>query len=93
MAVRATFRAMGRMAPGTAARWAEELFFRPRKAQPRANEEEFLTSGRRFSFQSSRGALAAWTWALPGRGGHRCWCRRKASAITRSCGIRESLSG
>jgi len=62
MAVRATFRTMGRMAPGTAARWAEELFFRPRKARPRANEEEFLAGGRRFSFQSSRGELAAWSW-------------------------------
>jgi pimeloyl-ACP methyl ester carboxylesterase len=62
MAVRATFRTMGRMAPGTAARWAEELFFRPQKARPRAHEAEFLASGRRISFGSTRGELAAWTW-------------------------------
>ena len=62
MAVRATFRTVGRMAPGTAARWAEELFFRPRKAPTRAHEEEFLTSGRRFSFATARGELAAWSW-------------------------------
>jgi len=62
MAVRATFRTVGRWAPGTAARWAEELFFRPRKALPRPHEEEFLASGRRFSVDSSRGVLAAWSW-------------------------------
>jgi pimeloyl-ACP methyl ester carboxylesterase len=62
MAMRATFRTVGRMAPGTAARWAEELFFRPKRARPRAHEEEFLATGRRFTFESSRGELAAWSW-------------------------------
>lgn len=62
LALRTTFQTVGRIAPGTAARWAEELFFRPRRAQPRANEEEFLAAGERFTFSSSRGELAAWRW-------------------------------
>ena len=62
MAVRATLRTVGHLSPGMAAHWAEELFFRPRKAPPRPHEEEFLASGRRFTFRSSRGTLAAWSW-------------------------------
>jgi pimeloyl-ACP methyl ester carboxylesterase len=62
MAVRATFRTVGRVAPETAARWAEELFFRPSRARPRVHEEDFLATGRRFHFDSSHGRLAAWSW-------------------------------
>jgi pimeloyl-ACP methyl ester carboxylesterase len=62
MAVRATLRTVGHLSPGTAARWAEGLFFRPRRAHPRPHEEAFLTSGRRFSLRSSKGTLAAWSW-------------------------------
>lgn len=62
LAVRATLRTVGHLSPATAARWAEELFFRPLRADPRPHEENFLEGGRRFSFETSRGTLAAWSW-------------------------------
>lgn len=62
MAVRATLRTVGHLSPRTAARWAEELFFRPHRADPRPHEADFLEGGKRFSFETSRGSLAAWSW-------------------------------
>ncbi len=64
-AVRAALGTVGRLSPGLAALWAEALFFRPSRAESRPHEEAFLAGGERFSFATSRGALAAWTW---GRG-------------------------
>lgn len=61
-AVRAALGTVGRLSPATAARWAEELFFRPLKADPRPQEESFLETGARFSLETSRGRLAAWSW-------------------------------
>lgn len=61
-AVRATFGTVGRLSPALAARWAEILFFRPSRAEARPSEEEFLAGGERFSFATSRGSLAAWSW-------------------------------
>jgi len=65
LALRTAFQVVGHLAPATAARWAEAVFFRPARARPRANEEEFLAAGESFGFSTSRGRLAAWRW---GRG-------------------------
>lgn len=62
LAVRTALGTAGKLSPATAARWAEELFFRPLKADPRPHEEDFLGTGDRFSFETSRGTLAAWSW-------------------------------
>jgi len=64
--VRSIFRTVGRVAPGTTARWAEELFFRPPKAPFRPNEEEFLQRGTPLPFPTSRGTLAGWSWGGSG---------------------------
>jgi pimeloyl-ACP methyl ester carboxylesterase len=61
-AVRAVFGSVGRWSPALAARWAEALFFRPSRAEPRPHEEEFLAGGERLAFATSRGTLAAWSW-------------------------------
>ena len=61
-AVRAVFGTVGRLSPALAARWAESLFFRPSRADTRPHEEAFLADGRPFSFSTSRGTLAAWSW-------------------------------
>lgn len=60
--VRAAFQAMGRLAPGPTARWAEELFCRPPRAPVRQHEEDFLATGRAFEIPSSEGRVAAWEW-------------------------------
>ncbi len=60
--VRTLFGTVGRWSPDMAARWAESLFFRPSRANPRPHEEEFLAGGERFSFATTRGTLAAWAW-------------------------------
>lgn len=62
LGVRTAFRTVGRVAPGSAARWAERLFCRPPRAPVRSHEEDFLASGRAFGIPSSEGTLAAWEW-------------------------------
>jgi pimeloyl-ACP methyl ester carboxylesterase len=65
LALRAAFRTVGSVAPGVAARWAESIFCTPPRHQPRAGDEAFLETGRRFSVVSEAQELAAWEW---GRG-------------------------
>jgi pimeloyl-ACP methyl ester carboxylesterase len=62
LGVRTAFRTVGRLAPGPAARVAEELFCRPPRARVHPLEEEFLASGRFFGIQTTAGPLAAWEW-------------------------------
>lgn len=61
-ALRATFRTMGRVAPGLAARLAEAIFSRPPKAERRPREEAFLATGRPRRVATPRHDLAAWDW-------------------------------
>jgi pimeloyl-ACP methyl ester carboxylesterase len=65
LALRAVVRTLGPVAPGVAARWAESIFCTPPRHQPRAGDEAFLETGRRFSVVSETQELAAWEW---GRG-------------------------
>jgi pimeloyl-ACP methyl ester carboxylesterase len=56
------FRTVGSVAPEAAARWAETIFCRPPRHEPRTADEEFLATGRRFSVVSEAQELAAWEW-------------------------------
>ena len=60
--LRTAFRAVGTVAPGVAARWAETIFCRPPRNEPRANEEAFLATGRRQTVQCERQDVALWEW-------------------------------
>ena len=60
--LRTAFRTVGTLAPGIAARWAETIFCRPPRNQPRAPEEAFLATGRRHSVRSEDQELAVWAW-------------------------------
>ncbi len=60
--LRAALSTVGRVAPERAARWAEEIFTRPPRAEPRPHEDEFLATGTAFSIPISVGSLAAWRW-------------------------------
>ncbi len=62
LALRAAFQTAGRVAPGRAARVAERIFCQPPPARPRPSEAEFLATGTAFSFHTSAGTLAAWSW-------------------------------
>jgi pimeloyl-ACP methyl ester carboxylesterase len=61
-ALRAAFATMGRVAPEVAARWAEALFCRPPRHEPRARDREFLSSGRRYTLLKGTQEIAAWEW-------------------------------
>ena len=61
-ALRTTFRTLGTVAPGTAARLAEQLFCRPPRQLRRDREEAFLATGRPFSVPYGRIELRAWEW-------------------------------
>ena len=61
--MRTAFRAVGAVAPGVAARWAETLFCTPPRRP--GGDEVFLASGTRFTLQSQGQRLAGWEW---GRG-------------------------
>jgi pimeloyl-ACP methyl ester carboxylesterase len=65
--LRTAFRAVGSVAPGVAARWAETIFCRPPRNDPRPSEESFLATGTRLTVQSEGQDIAAWTWG-EGRG-------------------------
>ena len=61
-ALRGVFRTVGAVAPGVAARWAEGLFCRPPRQEPRPSEEAFLRTGTAFPVPFDDGALSAWSW-------------------------------
>jgi len=65
-ALRAFFRSVGRVAPGTAARVGEAIFCRPPHHDPRPGEAEFLATGEALRVRHGETALAAWTWGERG---------------------------
>ena len=60
--LRTAFRTVGSVAPGVAARWAEDIFCRPPRPEPRPSEEVFLATGERLTVRSEDQDLAVWTW-------------------------------
>lgn len=60
--LRTAFRTVGSVAPGVAARWAETIFCRPPRHEPRPSEEAFLLTGERRTVRSEDQDLAVWTW-------------------------------
>jgi pimeloyl-ACP methyl ester carboxylesterase len=60
--LRTAFRAVGTVAPGVAARWAETIFCRPPRNEARPAEEAFLATGTRHTVRSENQDLAVWTW-------------------------------
>ncbi|HZA98981.1 MAG TPA: alpha/beta fold hydrolase [Gemmatimonadales bacterium] len=63
--LRTAFRTVGSVAPEVAARWAETIFCRPPRHDPRPAEEAFLATGARSTIRSQDEDLAVWSW---GRG-------------------------
>jgi pimeloyl-ACP methyl ester carboxylesterase len=63
--LRTAFRTVGSVAPEVAARWAEAIFCRPPRNDPRPAEEAFLATGSRSTVRSQNEDLAVWSW---GRG-------------------------
>lgn len=61
-ALRTAFRTVGHVAPGLAARCAEELFCRPPRQLQRPREERFIAEGRRFAVPVAGRVLSAWEW-------------------------------
>ena len=61
-ALRTAFGAVGRVAPGVAARWAETMFCTPPRHEPRGAEEAFIATGRGFAVEWEGERLAAWEW-------------------------------
>jgi pimeloyl-ACP methyl ester carboxylesterase len=59
-AMRTAFRAVGAVAPGVAARWAETLFCTPPRR--RGGDQTFLASGSRFTVASQDQRIVGWTW-------------------------------
>jgi alpha-beta hydrolase superfamily lysophospholipase len=60
--LRTAFRTVGTVAPGVAARWAEAIFCRPPRNEPRPAEEAFLATGTRLTVESENQDLAVWEW-------------------------------
>ena len=60
--LRTAFRAVGSVAPGVAARWAEAIFCRPPRHDPRPAEDAFLATGARTTVRSQNQDLAVWSW-------------------------------
>ncbi|MFL5473914.1 MAG: alpha/beta fold hydrolase [Gemmatimonadales bacterium] len=60
--LRTAFRTVGSVAPSVAARWAETIFCRPPRNNPRAAEETFLATGTQLRVSSDGQQLAVWTW-------------------------------
>lgn len=61
--LRAAFRTVGAVAPGVAGRWAENIFCRPPRNEPRPPEEAFLATGTRHTVQSEEQDIAVWVWS------------------------------
>ena len=60
--LRTAFRTVGSVAPGVAARWAETIFCRPPRHDPRPADEAFLATGDRSTVRSDNLDLAVWAW-------------------------------
>ncbi len=60
--LRTAFRTVGAVAPGVAARWAETIFCRPPRNDPRPAEEAFLATGTQLKVRSENQDLAVWSW-------------------------------
>ena len=58
--MRTAFRAVGAVAPGVAARWAETIFCTPPRR--RTGDDAFLGRGSRFTVESQGQRLAGWEW-------------------------------
>jgi pimeloyl-ACP methyl ester carboxylesterase len=56
--LRAAFRAVGTVAPGVAARWAEIIFCSPPRNEARPGEEAFLATGTRLTVRAEDQDLA-----------------------------------
>jgi pimeloyl-ACP methyl ester carboxylesterase len=54
----------GRLAPDLAARWADRLFFTPRRFPQPFKEQLDLASAHRFSFVAQGRELTAWEWGV-----------------------------
>lgn len=61
--LRTAFRTVGAVAPGVAGRWAESIFCRPPRNEPRPLEEAFLATGTRHTVQSEKQDIAVWVWS------------------------------
>jgi pimeloyl-ACP methyl ester carboxylesterase len=61
--LRTAFRTVGAVAPGVAGRWAESIFCRPPRNEPRPLEEAFLATGTRHTVQSEDQDVAVWVWS------------------------------
>jgi len=61
--LRTAFRTVGTVAPGVAGRWAENIFCRPPRNEPRPPEEAFLATGTRHTVQSEEQDIAVWVWS------------------------------
>ncbi|MDQ3209345.1 MAG: lysophospholipase [Gemmatimonadota bacterium] len=61
--LRTAFRTVGAVAPGVAGRWAENIFCRPPRNEPRPLEEAFLATGTRHTVQSEDQDIAVWVWS------------------------------
>ena len=66
VALRAVFRSVGVLAPGTAARWGEALFCRPPFHETRPGELEFLQTGQAVRVPQAEQDVAAWAWGERG---------------------------
>src|SRR3954467_3006002 len=60
--LRTAFRTVGSVAPGVAARWAETIFCRPPRNNPRPLEEAFLPTGTPRPGPNAGRKLAVWAW-------------------------------
>jgi pimeloyl-ACP methyl ester carboxylesterase len=58
--MRTVFRTVGAVAPGIAARWAENLFCTPPRR--REGDEAFIATGSRFTLTSQGQRLVGWEW-------------------------------
>ena len=65
-AVRATFRTLGRIAPGATARLAEAMLVRTQRPAPRHEEVAFLGSADRFTVRAAGETIAGYRWGDPG---------------------------
>jgi len=61
-ALRGIFRTVGSVAPGVAARWAEDIFCRPPRQEARPVEERYLETGSPFTVSFEGDELRAWSW-------------------------------